>query len=286
MRRSRVCFTICGLVLAAAAPPAADPVVAVHGDESLTASQVKALIAGTDPDTRKRLQSSQDALKTLISDTFLQHAVLAAAQQAKWDEKPEIAALLRRIREKAIIESFLAGQAPVPADYPSEAELQAAYEKAKPQLMQSRQYHLAQAFITVAAGASAEDARRKLTVLQKDVMAGRTGWDAAVKRAGAQTVDMGWVGSDRLLPAARDAASGLLEGQVSAPVCTAAGCSTLKLLATRPAGPAPLADVREKLIAALRQAKQRAEAQAYENSLLEKQPVRINEIELSHVTAP
>jgi parvulin-like peptidyl-prolyl isomerase len=286
MRRSRVFLTVCGIVLAAAAPPAADPVVAVHGDESLTASQVRALIASTDPDTRKRVQSSQQALKTLISETFLQHAVLAAAQQAKWEDKPEVAALLRRTREAAIIESFLAGQAPVPADYPSEAELQAAYEKAKPQLMQPRLYHLAEAYITVAAGASAEDARRKLAVLQKDVMAGRAGWDAAVKRAGAQTTDMGWVPSDRLLPAARDAASGLLEGQVSVPVCTAAGCSTLKLLGTRAAGPAPLADVREKLIAALRQAKQRAEAQAYENGLLDKQPVRINEIELSHVTAP
>jgi parvulin-like peptidyl-prolyl isomerase len=276
MRRSRVFLTVCGIVLAAAAPPAADPVVAVHGDESLTASQVRALIASTDPDTRKRVQSSQQALKTLISETFLQHAVLAAAQQAKWEDKPEVAALLRRTREAAIIESFLAGQ----------AELQAAYEKAKPQLMQPRLYHLAEAYITVAAGASAEDARRKLAVLQKDVMAGRAGWDAAVKRAGAQTTDMGWVPSDRLLPAARDAASGLLEGQVSVPVCTAAGCSTLKLLGTRAAGPAPLADVREKLIAALRQAKQRAEAQAYENGLLDKQPVRINEIELSHVTAP
>jgi len=285
MRYSRVFLTVCGIVIAAAAPTS-DPVVAVHGDESLTASQVRALIASTDPDTRKQLQNSPEALQRVIRDTFLQHAVLAAAAQAKWEQKPEVAALLRRTRETAIIESFLAGQAPVPTDYPSEAELQAAYEKAKPQLMQARQYHLSQAYITVAAGASAEDARHKLTVLQKDVMAGRAGWDAAVKRAGAQTTDMGWVGSDRLLPAAREAASGLLEGQVSTPVCTAAGCSTLKLLGTRPAGPAPLADVRDRLIAALRQAKQRAEAQAYENGLLDKQPVRINEIELSHVTAP
>jgi len=69
-------------------------------------------------------------------------------------------------------------------------------------------------------------------------------------------------------------------------VCTPSGCSALKLLATRAAGPAPLADVRDKLIAALRQAKQRAGEQAYADALLAKEPVRINEIELSHVTAP
>jgi peptidylprolyl isomerase len=270
----------------AAAAPAPDPVVAERGDQSLTASQVRALIASTDPDTRKKLQSSPDALNGLIRDTFLQHAVLAAAQQAKWDDKPEVAALLRRTREAAIIQSFLAAQAPVPAAYPSEAELQAAYEKAKPQLMQPRLYHLVQAYIPTASAAATDAARQKLAALQKDVTAGRASWDNAAKRAGAQTADLGWVPDNRLQQAARDAAAGLLEGQVSAPVCTPGGCSALKLLATRAAGPAPLADVRDKLIAALRQAKQRAGEQAYADALLAKQPVRINEIELSHVTAP
>ncbi len=274
-----------GLLLVAAGPTL-DPVVAQRGDQSLTASQVRALIASADPETRKRLQGSQEALGGLIRDTFLQRAVLAAVDQAKWDQKPEIAALLRRTRETALIQSFLAAQAPVPAGYPSDAELQAAYEKAKPQLMQPRQYNLAQAYITAAPGAAQEQARRKLVGLQKDVTAGRLSWDAAAKRAGAQTTELGWVADNRLQQAARDAASGLLEGQVSAPVCTAGGCSALKLLGTRPAGPAPLADVRGDLVRALRQAKQQSGEQAYAGALLAKQPVRINEIELSHLTSP
>jgi parvulin-like peptidyl-prolyl isomerase len=285
MLTSRFMLALCGILLAAAAPTP-DPVVAVRGDQSLTASQVRALIASADPDTRKQLQSNPEALQRVIRDSFLQRAVLAAAEQAKWDDKPEVAALLRRTREAAIIQSFLAAQAPVPASYPSEAELQAGYEKAKPQLMQPRTYHLAQAFIAVAAGASADEARHKLASLQKDVTAGRVSWDAAAKRAGAAIADLGWVPEDRLQASAREAASGLLEGQISSPVCTPSGCSALKLLGTRPAGPAPLADVRDKLIAALRQAKQRAGEQAYADGLLAKEPVRINEIELSHVTAP
>jgi parvulin-like peptidyl-prolyl isomerase len=285
MPTSRFILVLCGILLAAAAP-SPDPVVAVRGDQSLTASQVRALIASADPDTRKQLQSNPEALQRVIRDSFLQRAVLAAAEQAKWDDKPEVAALLRRTREAAIIQSFLAAQAPVPASYPSEAELQAGYEKAKPQLMQPRTYHLAQAFIAVAAGASADEARHKLASLQKDVTAGRVSWDAAAKRAGAAIADLGWVPEDRLQASAREAASGLLEGQISSPVCTPSGCSALKLLGTRPAGPAPLADVRDKLIAALRQAKQRAGEQAYADGLLAKEPVRINEIELSHVTAP
>jgi len=271
------------LLLAAAAP---DPVVAVSGTESLTASQLRAILASADADTRAKLQSTPQALNGLIRDTFLQRAILAAAASAKWDEKPEVAALLRRTRDATIVQTYLAAQAPLPAEYPSEAELTDAYEKAKPQLMQPRAYHIAQAFIATPAGAGIDAARHKLTTLQKDITAGRATWDEAGKHAGATTSDLGWVPENRLQKAAKDATSGLLEGQVSPPVCTPEGCSAIKLIATRPAGPAALADVRQNLIRALRQAKQRAAEQAYADALLTKQPVRINEIELSHVTAP
>ncbi len=267
------------LLLAAAAP---DPIVAVSGTESLTASQLRAILASADADTRAKLQSSPQALNGLIRDTFLQRAILAAAASAKWDEKPEVAALLRRTHDATIVQTYLAAQAPLPADYPSEAELTDAYEKAKPQLMQPRAYHIAQAFIATPAGAGIDAARHKLTTLQKDITAGRASWDEAGKHAGAVVSDLGWVPEK----AAKDATSGLLEGQISPPVCTPEGCSAIKLIATRPAGPAPLADVRQNLIRALRQAKQRAAEQAYADALLTKQPVRINEIELSHVTAP
>ena len=285
MRAFPISLAFISLLLTAAAPPP-DPVVAVRGDDSLTASQLRSLLAAADPDTRKKVEASPAALNGVIRDTFLQRAILAAAAGSKWEDKPEIAALLRRVHDAALMQSFLAAQAPVPADYPSEAELAAAYEKAKPQLMQPRAYHIAQAFITVAAGVNTDAARRKLSSLQKDVTAGRVGWDEAAKRAGAVATDIGWVPENRLQKAARDATAGLLEGQVSAPVCAPEGCTAIKLIATHPAGPAALADVRQKLILALRQAKQRAVEQAYADGLLNKQPVRINEIELSRVSMP
>ena len=51
------------LLLTAAAP---DPVVAVHGTDELTASQVRALIADAPPETRHAYQTNPDALKALI----------------------------------------------------------------------------------------------------------------------------------------------------------------------------------------------------------------------------
>src|ERR1700733_9168436 len=110
------------LLLAAAAP---DPVVAVRGNDSLTASQVRALIAASPADTQKQIARNPDALTTLIRDTLLQHAILAEAASQHWDQKPEVAALLARTRETAILQSFLAAQGQVPAGFPTDADIQA-----------------------------------------------------------------------------------------------------------------------------------------------------------------
>jgi peptidylprolyl isomerase len=272
------------LLLAAAAP---DPVVAVRGSDAITASQARALIAAADPQTRQRLQTDPTAVTALVRDTLLQHAILAEAEAHHWDENPEVAALLRRTREQVLLQSYLASQAVVPAGYPTDADIQAAYNQNKAQLMQPRAYHLMQATLQASAGQSSDAARQKLTDLQKDIAHGRVKFADAAKRVpGVQISDLGWQPENRLLPAARDAVSGLLEGQVSAPVCNPAGCALLQLTATRPAGPAQLADVRDGLIRALRQQKQRQLEQTYTNTLLAKQPVQVNEIELSHLTAP
>jgi peptidylprolyl isomerase len=299
-------------VLLAAAAASPDPVVAVRGTDQITASQVRALIAGADPQTRARLTQDPAALQALIRNALLQRAVLEAAHAANWERKPDVAAMLARTRDAAIAQSFLASHAAPPAGYPSEAELQAAYDQARPQLMQPRAYHLSQLFITLpatapgaatpgaaaatgatgattttstttaatAGAAGAAQAKQTLAALHDGFAAGHP----AKLPPGVQAADLGWVPENRLQPDAHAAISGLLEGQVSAPVCTPAGCALLKLVATRPAGPAPLAEVRDGLIRLMRQQKQRQGEQAYANTLLARAPVRVDEIQLSHLS--
>jgi peptidylprolyl isomerase len=280
-------FFLAALTLAAAAP---DPVVAIRGTDELTASQVRALIAAQPADQRKKLATDPEALRGLVRDDLLQRAILEEAAAQKWDARPDVAAMLARVRDGAIMQSFLTAHAQVPAGYPSDAELQAAYDRARPQLTRPRTYHLAQVFVPVAAGASAatmEAARHVLAALARDIAAGRASFEAPPRRiAGAQYGDIGWVTEAQLQKAAHDAVAGLPEGQVSAPVCTQSGCTLLKLAATRPAGPPPLAEVRDQLVRLLREQKQKDLAQAYANSLLAKSPVRVDEIQLSHLGSP
>jgi peptidylprolyl isomerase len=276
-RPFRVRALVVAILCVAAAP---DPVVAIRGADQITASQVRALIAGADPQTRARLTTDPKALQEIVRDALLQKGVLEAAKAANWDRKPDIVALLNRTREAAIAQSFLASHAAPPASYPSAAEIAAAYEQAKPQLMQPRAYHLTQLFITLPANAPGADvthAKQTLAGLRN----GFAGTHTPALPAGVQSGDLGWVPENRLQPAAKDAVSGLLEGQVTAPLCTQPGCALLKLVATRPAGPAPLAEVRDGLVRLMRQQKERQGEQAYANALLARQPVRIDEIQLS-----
>jgi peptidylprolyl isomerase len=269
---------------------AADQVVAVRGTDELTAAQVRALVAATPPDQRRKLAASPEALKGLITDTLLQHAILAEAAAQKWDQRPDVAAMLARVRESAILQSFIAAQSQPPAGYPSEADVLAAYAQARPQLTRPRTYHLAQDFVPLAANAPAgasEAARRALAMLARDISAGRVAFDAVPKRnASVQYADLGWVADTQLQKAAHDTVAGLPEGQVSPPICAANGCTLIKLLATRPAGPPPVAEVHDQLVRALRERKQKELAQAYANNLLAKAPVRVDEIQLSHLAVP
>jgi peptidylprolyl isomerase len=261
---------------------ATDPVVAIRGTDQITASQVRALIASADPQTRAKLTQDPKALQDIVRDALLQRAILQAARAANWDRKPDVIAMLTRTRDMALAQSFLASKAAPAPSYPSEAELAAAYQQAKPQLMQPRAYHLTQLFITLASPATAADTTRATQILTglREAFAGP---HPPKPPAGVDQLDLGWVPENRLQPTARDAVAGLPEGQVSAPVCSTSGCALLKLVATRPAGPAPFADVRGGLIRLLRQQKERQGEQAYANSLLTREPVRIDEIQLSHL---
>lgn len=260
-----------------------DPIVAERGTDHITASQARALIAAADPQTRQRLTTTPAALTELLRNVLIQRAILQQAQADHWDQRPDVAALLARAHDQVLTQSYLAAQSPVPAFYPSPAELQAAYDHNKSQLMQPRGYHLAQLFVPKSA-APQPDILKRLAALRAQITRGKLTLDAAAKQfPGATAADLGWLTEAQLIPAVRPAVSGLQEGALADPVCTELGCHLIRLVATRPAGPAPLAEVRDSLVRALREQKLADQERAYASGLLSKQPVAVNEIELSRL---
>ena len=148
------------------------------------------------------------------------------------------------------MQSYLESVSRAPDDYPTEADLASAYERAKPQLAQPALYRVSQIFLPAPLGdAEAVAAARK----QAQELVKRAQAPGRFRRwrrqfAGRQQPRTGR--RHRLLPLAqltpemRPAVEQLKTGDVSAPVQSAAGFHILKLADLRPAGVTPFDQVK------------------------------------------
>ncbi|MBV9756901.1 MAG: hypothetical protein JO047_07590, partial [Alphaproteobacteria bacterium] len=164
-RGTRRWLPVLGLLALAAAGPPADAVVAQSGSVALTAGDIQAIVAQVDPEARKRLQQNPQALAELVRTRLLRMVLLEEAKAAKWDEKPEIARRAADAHDAVIVDTYLASLTAPDPSYPSEAEIQSAYEANKSRFMTPRQYRVAQIFLAVPADAphdADENAQKKL----------------------------------------------------------------------------------------------------------------------------
>ena len=148
------------LVASPLARAAEDPVVAQRGKDHVTLGQARAILAGLDADNRHKLAAGP-ALTDFLRNVLLQRAVLAEAQAQHWDQRPEIAAMLQRARDLAVAQSFLASQATMPQDYPTDADISTAYEQNRQRFMQPRLYHLSQVVVLRGHGRHAQHFQRQ-----------------------------------------------------------------------------------------------------------------------------
>ncbi len=283
--RAIAAAALLALAIVTQAHAADDPVVAQRGTDRVTLSQARALLSSVDAPTRAKLAADPKAMADLLRNVLLQRAILQQAQSEHWEQRAEVAALLSRTHDEVLAQSFLTAHAAMPAGYPSQAELQAAYDQNKAKFLQPRQYHLSELLFVKPSGAIA-DMQKRLVTIRAQIARARGGFEVAAKLyqpQGGVYRDLGFVAENQLIAPVRTAVSGMLEGTVSDPICIEAGCTLIHMIATRPAGPAPLSDIRDSLIRALRQQKQQDLERAYANALLQKEPVAVNEIEFSHI---
>jgi parvulin-like peptidyl-prolyl isomerase len=271
------------LLLAAATPAlAADPIVARAGDKEITASQIQPYLAKVSPAERDALLQNPTALSRAVRTILLQRQLLDEAKSAEWEKKPETQALLARVRDAAIAESFLESVTALPPDYPGDAEITALYDARKDSLRLPTQYRLAQIFI-----ASAEDkakAKSEAGALTKQV---KSGDFAALAKANsdepvsaAKGGEVGWLAEDSIQPAIRKALSGAGKDAIAGPIELGDGFYFVKILDLREPRTSTLDEVRPQLVAALRQERAALNRQAYLERLQAKAPVTLNEIAL------
>jgi parvulin-like peptidyl-prolyl isomerase len=283
--------TLAGLSAAGAGVGAeVGAIIAKGGSIELGSTDVQSLVATLPEESRQSVHTNLPALEQLVRAEIVQRAVLSDARGKNFDHDPNTAQQLERIRSEALTRLWLASKAVVPADYPSDADVKAAYEALRGAL--PVEYHLAQIFISAPNG---QDPAKMATALHKAVDVGgrlNTGDFAQLAKeqsehadSAAKGGDLGFLPADRMMPEILKAVRSLSPGQIAGPVKTAEGLHFIKLVETRPVTLPPLADIRQRLVADLRVRRGQQLEQAYINELRTKLSISINEIELAKLQA-
>jgi len=260
------------------------------GELELKTEEIREAIAGLEAGQDAALAKDPAALGQYVRALLIQRLVLKQALEKKWDQQPEVVAKLVRAREAALTESYLESVAKVPADFPKESDLQAAYDAAKPSLLVPKSYRLAQVFIASgkdADKASADKAKAKVDALAKKLkeknadfaaIASAESEEAASKARGGE---IGWVAEAQVQPEIRERLPKLAAGAVSEPLKLDDGWHILKVLDAKEASTPSLDQVREQLVVQLRAERARLNRQEFLAQLLKDHPLAINEIELA-----
>ena len=286
----RVGLTATAVVLGLLPALASDDIgVARLGETQFSADALLPFIRSLDPALRKQALSDSEVMNRIIGLELARIAVINEAEAKKWQERPEIARQIDRARNDAIFSTYMASIASLPKGYPADAEIASAYERNRDAFMGPRQYRLHQIFVARPAGggqkamAAAEErandlARMARTRIVDFAELARTRSDH--KPSAEKGGDLGWAEQSQIVPEIRESVIGMNVGDVSGPIRTTTGWHILRLAGTRPAGPRPLAEVKDQLAVMLRQRKLQENEQAYIARLLEKSPIAVNETQL------
>ncbi|HXJ01224.1 MAG TPA: peptidylprolyl isomerase [Micropepsaceae bacterium] len=264
-----------------------DPsVIARLGTTEFHAADFANFVRLLDPDLRKKAMADPQAMNKLMGLELARIAVLSEARARNWQQRPAVTRQIERARDDVIVNSYLASVSSLPKDFPSAVDIQAAYDLNRDNFMAPRQYRLAQIFVASPQGIdkkTEEAAKKKADDLARKAKAANAKFDDLArtssehKSSAALGGDMGWAASEQIVPEIRKEVVGMEVGEVSGPIRSAAGWHIVRLAATRPAAPRPLAEVKETLVAILRHRKTKDNQQAYVAKLLDKNHVAVNE---------
>ena len=273
-----------------ASAKADNTVIAKVGESEVKADDIKPLIEKLPLRDQLLLSKDPAALNKLVRELIVQQLVFKEALSKKWEQQPEVAAQLERIRQQTITQSYLQSLAIPPADFPSQSDLEATYAALKKNnaLQVPKQYRLAQIYIACPKGAdkaSEEKAQAKLETVQKALKNGdfnsvaksQSEDPASAQRGG----DLGSLGETQIQPEIRNAVSSLSKNGTSEPIRMTDGWHIIRVLEVKEPYTATLDEVKIPLSNELRKEKAQIIAKAYLAKLLQQNPVTLNEIEIS-----
>ncbi len=266
------------------------PVIAKGGSVELSESDVRTAVASLPASSRQVIHSSLPALEQLLRSEIAQRAILADVRARGFDHDPKTVDELGALEREALVRLWIASQASVPTGYPSQSEVQAAYDTAR--AAAPAEYHIAQIFIRAPDGgdptaltAALHKAGDIASRMHKDDFAQLAREQSEDTQSAPKGGDVGFIPGERMVPDVYKLVRSMSPGQVAGPVKTAQGLHFVKLIEKRPIALPSLAQVHDRLVADLRARRAQELAQAYVNQYTAKLGISINEIELAKLQA-
>ena len=263
------------------------PAVASLGNQQIDLPELKSVLASLPAESREQLRGNRGALESWLRSRLAQKAVLEQADAQGWRQRPEVEQQTRTATEQIVFRDYMLSVSQVPADYPSAAELQQAYDSGKAQWVTPPMYRVSQIFLAVNDLQSVDAVRRQAQELSRKAQAA-PGDFAALATQYSQDPETAQRGGDsglqplqQLVPPVREAVSRLKVGAVSEVVQSPAGFHVLKLTAQQPGRTATLDELRERLTQALRAQRQEQIAKAYLEGMLNTATLSIDGAQLN-----
>ncbi len=149
------------------ASAAAEPAVARLGALQVAPDELKALLAEVPAETRVQLSENRDALERWMRARLAEKALYEQASAQDWQQRPQVKTLIDAAARQIVLRTYLESVSTVPEDYPSDAELQAAYQANKAQLAVPALYRVSQIFIAASAAGGLAEARKRAQELYR-----------------------------------------------------------------------------------------------------------------------
>lgn len=264
-------------------------VIAQGGSFGLSGADVRALVENLPASQRAAATNSTASLEQVVRAELVRRAVLAEAKNGNFAQQQQTAATLDRVRDEALTRLWVANQAQVPADYPSEEQIANAYETNKAALAAPTEYRIGQIFISAPDGT---DPVQLSTALKKaaDVgtkLAANSDFSDLARRfsdnsdSASKGGDLGYLPDNRVPPDILTVIRNLKPAEVAGPIKTGQGLQFLKLLDKKPGAVPTLAEAHDRIAALLRARRAQELEQTYLTSLNSKLGVSVNQIALA-----
>jgi len=270
-------------------------VIAKVGDNEVRAEDIKPFIEKLS--VRDQLVLSKDTamLNDFVREIIIQQLVYKEALSKKWEQQAQVAAQLEKIRQQAITQSYLQALSTPPEDYPSQADLQAAYDALKKNnaLQVPKQYRLAQIYVACPKGSDKDTEAKAQAKLDAVVKAVKSGDFATVAKSQSDDAssaqrggELGFLAESQIQPEIRSTLSSLSKGATSDPVRMNDGWHVVKVLEVKEPYTATLDEVKGSLANELRNQRAQVLGKSYLAKLLQQNPVTLNEIAVSKLVNP